>query len=171
MWLLAETMTSEVMFGLGIVMLIFILFNRSFRKRAKKSNTTSTATTQPRSDLPLVDAPPDMVRWQVEMHDFARDMKAELNSKMGALQSLIHMANVEVARLEEVIERAEQCDHHGTVAARQPNPLEQLPGDRKQRELVYAMADIGEPSETIAVAAGTSVGEVEMMLSCRGTDD
>ncbi len=170
MYLLANNM-PEMMFGLGLVMLIFILLKRTIRgttARVPKQPPTTSAT--PRSDIPLLDAPAEMVRWQVEMHDCARDMKAELDTKMGALQVLIHIANEEISRLESVIERAESCDRHGGLATEERSS-NHLPGDKNQRQLVYAMADIGEPSETIAVAAGTSVGDVEMMLSCRGAGD
>ena len=55
----------------------------------------------------LSDAPTDVLRWHVELHDTARDLKAELDSKITALQVLIRMAGHEAARLERLIESAE----------------------------------------------------------------
>jgi hypothetical protein len=40
----------------------------------------------------LADAPPEVLRWQVEMHETARDLKAELDSKLSAIQALVAMA-------------------------------------------------------------------------------
>ena len=41
-------------------------------------------------------APVDLLRWQVEMHDTARDVKAEIDTKLLALQSLMIVANEHV---------------------------------------------------------------------------
>lgn len=52
------------------------------------------------------EAPPDLVRWQVEMHELARDLKAEIDTKLVALQTLIAMARQEAARLESLLAKA-----------------------------------------------------------------
>lgn len=58
-------------------------------------------------------APEDLLRWQVEMHELARDVKGEIDTKLLALQSLIVIANEQADRLESLLTRAE-----GTTANR-----------------------------------------------------
>lgn len=48
----------------------------------------------------------ETMRWEVEMHDTARELKAELDSKMSALMSLVRTAREEQERLEHLIEDA-----------------------------------------------------------------
>lgn len=56
-------------------------------------------------------APDDLLRWQVEMHETARDVKAEIDTKILALQALIALANEHAERLETLLSRA---DKNGT---------------------------------------------------------
>jgi hypothetical protein len=50
--------------------------------------------------------PVEMMRWEVEMHDTARELKAELDTKMVALQTLIRSAREEQQRLAKLIATA-----------------------------------------------------------------
>jgi hypothetical protein len=130
------------------------------------------------------------------MHETARDLKAELDSKMGLLQHLIRAAAREREQLEAAIARAE---HFGLSRCRdtlaeieratsEPNepgsadpmgvPLGQLPpapcasrGElplpRDQQTAVYRLADLGHSPAAISEQLGMSLGDVEMMLSVR----
>ncbi len=107
MWLLADMM-SWSMFILGLGLMIAILMRRWHRyygprRRRRQEAPLARATLEskrpPRS---LSDAPTDVLRWQVELHETARDLKAELDSKIGALQVLIRMARQEAERLERL---------------------------------------------------------------------
>ena len=51
-------------------------------------------------------APEDLLRWQVEMHELARDVKAEIDTKVLALQSLMIIASEHEQRLESLIARS-----------------------------------------------------------------
>jgi hypothetical protein len=57
-----------------------------------------------------VEPPLELLRWQVEMHDTAKELKAELDSKLSALQALVIMARGESERLEAAIRKAEALD-------------------------------------------------------------
>ncbi len=101
------------MFALGVLLLISILFRRAARyyRKVPRSYTSSrhtVATTRTSAAQPLVDAPPELLRWQVEMHETARDLKGELDSKMVALQELIRQAELQAERLRATIEEAKQ---------------------------------------------------------------
>ena len=81
MWILADAL-SWGMFLLGLMLLILILFRRSgrYQRKARREATRpSTARSAPDPKPPLLDSPPEVLRWQVEMHETARDLKAELD--------------------------------------------------------------------------------------------
>ncbi|MCR4415979.1 MAG: hypothetical protein NUV77_26485, partial [Thermoguttaceae bacterium] len=52
---------------------------------------------------PTLGAPTPMVNWEVEMHDMARQLAAQLDSKIRVLEHLIHEADRAAARLEAAI--------------------------------------------------------------------
>ena len=114
MMLLANT-TSWLMFLLGTALLTWILLRRSYRylgrtkdgSHADRRYGTSSSGCE-RSGQSLAHAPKDVLRWQVEMHETARDLKAELDSKMGALQQLSRIAEQHCQRLETAILHAEK---------------------------------------------------------------
>jgi hypothetical protein len=60
-------------------------------------------------DSALADAPPEILRWQVEMHETARDLKAEIDTKLAALSALTIAARQERERLEEALRQAENA--------------------------------------------------------------
>ena len=69
---------------------------RTPRPGAMESNTGTSA-----------DAPPQLARWEVEMHETARRLSAQLDSKMSALQALTAEADRAASRLEAALDRAE----------------------------------------------------------------
>jgi hypothetical protein len=50
--------------------------------------------------------PDDLARWDVEMHETARQLSAQLDAKLSLLQSLIAEADRAAARLEDALDRA-----------------------------------------------------------------
>lgn len=54
-------------------------------------------------DTVLRDAPPEVLRWHVELHETARDLKAEIDTKLVALQVLTKQAREEADRLERLL--------------------------------------------------------------------
>ena len=112
----SENILPTAMFLLGMVMAISILFRRIIRSNRRRRKTQDNSpivhvkkpiTTR---NLPLLDAPPDTLKWQVEMHELARDLKAEIDTKMRTLQQLMRAAQAEQERLEETIERARRVE-------------------------------------------------------------
>lgn len=168
--------TSAAMFGLGVLIMTVILLKRATRRR-KKLSTVGCAglveTSRP-AELPV-----QVVRWQVEMHDLARDLKAELDSKMSALQSLIRIAKEESSQLEGAIERASRLtasrDEQECAAFENADETEWndegLPGNPDERTAVFSLADRGRSSRLIADEVGSTIGDVELILSSRGCDE
>jgi len=108
MWLLAN-LVSTGMFVMGSGILILILLRRwqrhygSRRSRRKQATPAWVTTERPtKARRSLTTAPPEVLRWQVEMHELARDLKAELDTKMQALQVLVQQARCEADRLEQL---------------------------------------------------------------------
>jgi len=191
-------MTSTLMFFLGVTLMTAILLRRSFRYyRRRRGRTpdrplrTAAANREVNREQPLMDAPPEVLRWQVEMHETARDLKAELNSKMSALQVLIQMATEASDRLQATIDRAErlgisECrdtlqeierlaeqagSTDGAPLGTLPTPLPEGTGHPLKRattrELIFRLADQGNNALAIAQQVDAPIGEVEMILNLR----
>jgi hypothetical protein len=197
MWLMASTL-SWSMFLLGVVLMTVILLRRTLRysRRRRQLEPRAAATRpvvnrEPDRGQPLIDAPPELLRWQVEMHETARDLKAELDSKLSALQTLVRLAREERERLEHAIRRAERLglsEHRdaleqierladqalcedGQALDTLPPPCDTesiLPEIKDStRELIYGLADDGNSAREIAHHSGVPQGEVEMILNLR----
>ncbi len=192
MYLLASSYTAQGMFAAGMLILTIMLLRRlrRYQRRNKQqarrpSGGKRRKLEEARAATPLLDAPPELLRWQVDMHETARDLKAELDSKMGALQAIIRIANEASTRLQAVITRAEQLgispcaetlaaieelsSGNDLVAATLPAPPSVAGGvdAMAQRATVYQLADQGLAASAIAQSIGAPLGEVELMMSLR----
>lgn len=130
-------------------------------------------------DLALSDAPAEVTRWQVEMHELAREMKGELDTKMAVLQLLIRQATDAAARLDEAVQRAERlglnrlADPLAALENWTPGAEQDVaagePARHPQAGQIYALADAGQAPAAIARQTGLSLGDIEMVLSLRET--
>ena len=182
MILLAE-ISQYILFAAGLCVLIWLILRRSHGRpgRSRPDNEPLVRTPRPEkaTNVGLIDAPADVARWEVAMHETARDMKAELDTKMVALQTLTRMAQAESERLEAAIARARQLgldaprdvlERIDNFSSADPLPLSNssppaLPP--ALREQIYTLANQGQPAATIATQTGAPLGEVELALSLR----
>ena len=83
---------SSLLFAMGVLIMIVVLmrrWNRYYkRQRSPQRNARREALATSKAQQPLMDAPPEILRWQVEMQETARDLKAELDTKIAVLQRL-----------------------------------------------------------------------------------
>lgn len=88
---------NSLLFAAAVGALVFFLM-RFWSRRYLQGIAPRTATSAPLAprrigdaakDQPLRHAPADIERWQVEMHDLARDLKGELDTKIAVLQRLV----------------------------------------------------------------------------------
>ena len=100
--------TGMMLVGLGL--LIAILLRRSFRYYGRRGSRKAGAepllatTTPPAGPYrSLTNPPAEVLRWQVEMHEIARDLRAEMDSKLRLLQLLIAQAQQQADRLERLL--------------------------------------------------------------------
>ncbi len=97
------------MFLAGVVLASFVLIRLYLIRSRRARNSAIETPRQPdfRRGQFFASAPPQAVQWQVEMHEIARETKAELDSKMRALQVLLRDAQQCESRLRELVERLE----------------------------------------------------------------
>lgn len=110
-------------------------------------------------------------RWELLMHETARDLSGQLDSKMSALQALVREAHGAAARLEAALAASQQ---DAAVAPAPPPttasvPAESPPAGDPRYEEIYALADYGFDSSEIAHRVGSSRGEIELILGLRKT--
>ncbi len=131
------------------------------------------------------------------MHELARDLSGQLDSKMRVLEHLIRQADAAAARLDAATGNARSAPASTAAAARPTEKTPRAPLDSKPApgvvggpaprmttglrtepgllkiagnprfERVYALADAGMSVATIANQIGSQVGEVELILSLR----
>ena len=204
MWLVASN-TSSLLFLAGVLLLTVILLRRAYRyqrrrreeTRGERSDFGRRAAPKPRPVAPVADAPPHVLRWQVAMHDAVRDLRAEADSKMRALQAVIQRADEASARLEAATVNARRtgaADDDELELVRQlgdeaasragaartwaagvqlpavlPHELGQVP--LWQQRQVVDLAQQGKSPAQIAESIDVSLGDVELILSLHDRGD
>ncbi len=101
--------SSSLLLLVAIVIIVFILFSRAQRQASGglKRRSPFGSPLEPDGKAAHSQQSPDaMVQWEVEMHETARQLSARLDSKMGALEQLIHEADRAAARLEAALAAA-----------------------------------------------------------------
>jgi hypothetical protein len=92
----------------GVAVIAGLLLLRSNRYYARqRRESASSSPFPPRDDLASRgEEPEDMDHWEVQMHDTARDLSAQLDSKLSMLQALVAEADRAAARLEAALAHA-----------------------------------------------------------------
>jgi hypothetical protein len=125
---------NQVALLLGIGLFVFVMVNRIRRGPAQSARAprlgggwrserdTLVQAQRARESIGSVRmrstaASPDHESWEVEMHRLARELKAEIETKMRALQQLIQLADEAHARLEMSLGRAKSIGSTHEVEA------------------------------------------------------
>jgi hypothetical protein len=207
----AELTSSQIALLAGIGLFVFVILRRTARTlkstppaSSRFSNDDSsrnkTATMLPVGSARVRSAAgsSEHEAWEVEMHELARELRSQIDTKMRALEALIRAADEAIGRLDQAIDRAESLgilDEESPVAAASTNwttatamrdasakseagastvrrpecrPRPLRLDDEARFERVYALADAGLSATKIAAQIGSQVGEVELILSLRG---
>ena len=106
MHLLAQLSTSHLFTAGLLATSALILFQTNRRWQRAASSKSSTRSPEPRRKSHEV-KPVETGTWEVQMHEYARDVTARIDSKMAALEHLMRAAHLETERLESAIARAE----------------------------------------------------------------
>ncbi len=177
------TVTALFLVALGVTIVILLRRSHRYLSRQKDSSVlvnTGRPVQQDRGHH--LDAPPDVLRWEVEMQETARDLSAQLDSKMRALQALIREADRAAARLEAAtadrwestrpqpeqppVNQAQALKSAGAKSA--PGDAIPRPSAAERQEEIYTLSDYGYDAAEIAGRLGSPVGEVELILGLRG---
>jgi hypothetical protein len=200
---------AQVVFLLGLGLLCVILLVRSkryFRQVTQYQVPKPHATAKPSPAKIAAAASRETEKWEASMHDLARDLSGQLDSKIRVLELLIREASEAAVRLETAVKAAggkgQGTGGKGqrpgadrvTASAEMNRPDELIPPPQPRVrgaarrppapretsqpivvtgnprfERVYALADAGMSVAKIASQIGSQVGEVELILSLRGT--
>jgi hypothetical protein len=191
--------SAQVIFLLGLGVVIVVLLMRS-KRYFRQVTQYQVPTARPARKLERPNAssspPRGYEKWEVAMHDLARELSGKLDSKIRVLELLIREANEAAARLEAAV-RSEvsvknsgrpvhsDTSSRGTRSALEapgrPQPISPLAtaaidakkplkiANNPRFERIYALADAGMSATTIANQIGSQVGEVELILSLRSS--
>jgi hypothetical protein len=107
--LLALETSQLLMFGAATIVAVMLLL-RFMRAQRREIPTGRALPSFQRAEriAPSDETNSEMMRWEVQMHDTARELKAELDSKMVALQVLVRQAQEERQRLEQLLQETKQ---------------------------------------------------------------
>lgn len=153
---------------LALVVTIGWLLWRSHRYLARQDKAWSppahASRRHPRQTGPSLDAPDEVIRWEVQMHETARDLSGQLDTKMSALSHLIREADRAAGRLEAALASAarapdespaaEASAGQGVDASETPAPLPSPPTDQAEALKSAGAADRGSVAHEAAPEAG-----------------
>jgi hypothetical protein len=166
--LFAEFDPSILFFIAAVAIITWMLLMRSHRYfgRQRASEPENKWESKPTPKPPAVqgELPATVARWEVEMHETARQMSAQLDGKMSALQALIADADRAAARLEAALD-----GESAPAAPPSDNQTEslKLPSEGR-REEIHTLSDYGFTAAEIARRIDAPVDEVEAILRVRG---
>ncbi|NLS96360.1 MAG: hypothetical protein GXX96_29840 [Planctomycetaceae bacterium] len=169
--LLAEGNIAHVFLIAAILVLTLTMLLRLYRYQARNRRQTSCRLparhVQPDPRGLRAGAPDSVVQWEVEMHQLARDLKGEIDSKMVALGHLIRDADRAAGRLEKAIDAARQVAPHTEDADKSPADESRPPEKAGLRDEACLLADYGFSVGDIASRLAIPAGEVELILRLR----
>ena len=113
---LMEKMAPFAALGLALLVLGWVIFRSILRRRSRERQRSpadqvrdvkqSFDQRESRGQRGLKDAPADILRWQVEMHDYARELKGELDTKIAILNASIRLADQKILELQSLMDSA-----------------------------------------------------------------
>lgn len=149
-----EQWRGHLMLIAGIGLLFWVLLRRNLNQRTRASAANRELAQQISrgygtsvQGAPLVDAPREVLHMQASMFDLQRELKAELESRIAVVQSLLRAADRKIERLESVQKMAA------------------VPSIQDQASEVRRLAQDGQSSEEIARLTRLSLGDVEFLRS------
>lgn len=154
--MMADMQAAQFLMVGGFVMLAWVLARRKIRndKRVHKDTRAANKVIRAIRDhqepsLPLSDAPPETQRWQAAMFDLQRDLKAELDTRIIVVQTLLNQVDDRIARMQ-----------HLQAGMGQTSAAESL-----LRRQIRELLDRGHNATEIANQMGLPQSEVELAIA------
>jgi hypothetical protein len=145
---------AQMMLLAGISLMIWVLFRRNIRARRNRRRQDAELRVERKkwaaratSGAPLADAPADVARWQSGMFDLHRELRADLDTKIAVVQSMVRLADQRIETLRNLNEERLET----TIAGR---------ADR-----VESLTRLGRSTQEIAETLRISIGDVEFLQS------
>lgn len=160
--LIADALTGSTMQAAqflmvgGFVMLAWVLARRKIRagkrvnadtRRANKVIQSMREHKEP--SIPLSGAPIETQRWQAAMFDLQRELKAELDTRIIIVQTLLKQVDEKIDTLNNL----------------QADPNTALPPDSSIRAKMQELMQRGLNAREIAMKTGMSLNDVELAIA------
>lgn len=155
---LSPVIAQQLLLLAGIGLMCWLMLRGRMRRRQSVlmpvmtelgHNSNSQTRRQQFTGTQSLGAPTEVLKWQVELHDLGRELKAELDSKLVAVRSMSMAYDQAAKRLAEMIRLAEQV---------QLSPTSPLAEARR-------LAGLGWHKAQIASVLSLSESEIEQLLA------
>lgn len=124
MEVLAQVQFSSLLFLAGLALVVVVLLLRVRRQVNPAPDLPERAPTKKKK--PGYAAPPPVApdrapertaeHWEVRLHELARDLLAQIETKTGVLQQFVRLADEQAARLERLLRQASEWGGPGGLA-------------------------------------------------------
>ncbi len=156
-----------VLVTLGVIIAILLRRSYGYLRRQRRDDNALVVPPRPKPEpvTRLMDGPPELSRWEVEMYQTARDLSAELDTRTSILQAMIAEADRAAARLENALRAASESQSI-THDSRKNTPDAEHSAECSAAtvQAVYVLADYGFPNTDIAARLGHPVAEIKRIL-------
>lgn len=155
--LFGDMQQAQLLMVAGFVMLGWVLARRTIkmRKRVNREAKVANKALQQIRDhkepaVPLCDAPAETQRWQAALFDLQRELKAELDTRIVVVQTLLRQVD-------------ERIEHLSSLDASVSRPTAAVAG--AQRQAVVDLLRDGFSAREISDQTGLPLGDVEMTIA------
>ncbi len=170
MILLAQSNLSMlfVLAGLGVIIAILLRRSYGYLSRQRRDDNALVVLPRPKPEpvTRLMDGPPKLSRWEVEMHQTARDLSAEINTRASLLQAMIAEADRAATRLENALRKtseSQSSEHNSWKDA--PDAENSVECSTSTVQSIHVLADYGFSNEDIAARLDQSLAEIKRIRS------
>jgi hypothetical protein len=158
--LVADMQQAQLLMVAGFVMLGWVLARRQIKMR-KRVNRDAKAANKAIRDIrhhkepavPLSDAPPETQRWQAAMFDLQRELKADLDTRIVVVQTLLRQMDRRIGQLAALESAADVAT--ATLPTITP----------EQHQTVEQLLRSGHTAKEIATKTGLPQGDIEFVVS------
>lgn len=158
--ILADMQQAQFMMVGGFIMLGWVLARRQIRMRkrvnkdARAANKAIKAIRDHKDPaVPLCDAPIETQRWQTAMFDLQRELKAELDTRIVVVQTLLR-------QVDDRIQKLSRLEAHASGSP--------ITAETTMRQQVRELFRQGHSAKEISTATGLPIGDVELTLATLG---
>lgn len=116
--LIVAEVLPNVLFFAGLLVMAGFLLRWTRRRQQRQVCRDPLAEARQAATAERPSLPAALGQWEVQMHELARDLSAQLDTKIIIVEQLLRRAEEQTSRLEAAINRASQTlDQHSPGAA------------------------------------------------------